>query len=333
MSTETTKSFGPIRLESNYKAIVEYILNYLDSNPVLTPTITKIPKNSRGYRTLYIPQPEHKVALSRFLKLATYTYLKFGTVVEKTIVKNIKKDPRAIGHLFRGSNTGNLDKLSLISLDLKNAFESVSIDTVYERLLALSSIPKIPELFIKIITHTNFKDFVFYNNRIPTGYPTSNFLYEHAMISLEDRLTKLKVPEKYKDLLDANDLKLIKFRYVDDIKILITTTAVPFVGVIKNIIEELGFVINKKKISIKEFKEGWKVFNLSVSSSGRLKIPKKVRNKLRALNYRLKKSSNAEEKEAFERKIAGILGYYWPKNPISNLLSIGNIPTSVTCIK
>lgn len=343
MSTNTKKSYRPFLKQKHYTDLANQIILFLNSNPNLTPETASIPKNTGGYRTLYIPGPEHKLALTRFLKLSKFVYKTYGPSVSKSILNNLNKSPR---DLLRTVYTiGTLEDKSLISLDLKSAFESVNIDIIHKQLLNLAAIKvinqteiKVPtvdieNLYYNIINSSNFKEFVFYKNRIPTGYPTSNFLYEHAMLELDKRLKKLTIPTKYKDLIEDKPLNLRIFRYVDDIKIILNTNAVPFIGFIKESIEELGFIINKKKISVKKFKEGWKVFNITIKTSRRAAIPKKVRNKLKGLHYALSKATTDINKKEIEAKIKGIFGYYWPNVPGAELLKLSKLGTSTTRIE
>lgn len=310
-------------MEHRYQELICSIIEYLNKRPNLTPQVIQIKKRTGGFRTVYIPNDEHKEQLRKFLRLAKYILASRhnNSYISNSIIRSLKKSPRDICHY----KPTDVESCSLVSIDLKSAFDSVNINIPLEQLKYLhNSIidTSLLSVYRLLIVHPDLREFLTYKNRIPTGYPTSNLLYEIALYALDKKLNEIKFPVsgKYKDLFNPTVLIYRIYRYVDDIKIFISTIAEPMIGVVKQIIEEFGFIINKKKLSVKKYREGWKVFNLSIGKT--IKIPKKVRNKIRGLNHRLELSKSLEEKEDLERKLIGTMSYYWPKIPGHTLLEL-----------
>ena len=248
------------------------------------------------------------------------------------ILPQLSSSPRDIRKVISQQITDTY----LVKIDIKNAFESIDAINSIQLLKAhLITQYEFKPLIDPIIDHPNFLKFISHNGIAPIGYPTSNILFELAMIALDKEFRDFKIPEAFiKPSLDPNAIFYIKnrisyFRYVDDLTFIVPKDSLKVIGILKSIVEEHGFVINKHKIKVINFKSGWKVFNLSITKGDinfQYNIPKKVRNLVKTLIYNFVKipllPEFKDQESKLKSRIVGILGYYWPKTKPDDILKM-----------
>ena len=323
--TKTKSTQKQNQAGNRFVPVIEQIISYLNSNPNLIPTHKKIKKRSGGYRNIYIPNDEHKAALRKFIKV-----LRSKNFLSDQLTKSTR-DVRNVVPITGMANS------FLVKIDLKNAFESIDASNAIQLVKAHLLSKFIGSLDISgIINHPNFTDFVSYNNIVPIGYPTSNILFEVSMTEIDSIFNKIVIPDRFIKYTIENisirreKIKLPYFRYVDDLIFVIPKESIKVIGVIKNIIEEHGLSINKHKIQVINGKSGWKIFSFSIHNNHQIyptfTIPKKVRNLVKTLVYQMKK--HAEDNlivNELTARIAGILGYYWPRVKPASIINMAKI--------
>jgi hypothetical protein len=219
-----------------------------------------IPKKnpSLGYRIVY--EIGHLFALN-ILKVLKFNLNELyephdsvhGFVPERGICSNAKQ---------------HLANYYLLRSDIKNFFESININMVYEVFMELGFIPEIANVLSKITT---------LDDHLVQGLPTSPIIANLVSKSMDTELKSLC--DKY---------NAVYTRYADDISIS-SNSNLPPLKEIENIVNESEFKLNTKKT--KTFKRGQNQFvtGLSIFDNLYPRIPKKIKRKIRQELYYIKK--------------------------------------------
>ncbi|MCF8219238.1 MAG: reverse transcriptase family protein [Bacteroidales bacterium] len=219
-----------------------------------------IPKKNPklGYRIVYEIRTLSALNILKVLKFNLSTLYKphvsvHGFVLGRGVFSNAKQ---------------HLANYYLLRTDIKNFFESINIDMVYEVFIDLGFIPEIAEVLSKITT---------LDNHLVQGLPTSPII---ANLVLKNMDTELKsLCKKY---------NAVYTRYADDISIS-SNSDLPPLKEIENIVNKSKFKLNTKKT--KTFKRGQNQFvtGLSICDNLYPRIPKKIKRKIRQELYYIKK--------------------------------------------
>ncbi|MCZ2083373.1 MAG: reverse transcriptase family protein [Flavobacteriales bacterium] len=216
-----------------------------------------IPKRNGGERLISSPYPTlayiQKLILDKFLNHLEVSPKAFAYVKNKNAIMHAKYHCK--------SN-------ELLTLDITNFFPSITRQHVFN---IFSSIGLTD-------SHSNYLSLLCtLDNKLPQGACTSPILSNIIFLPVDRRLDKL-----------AASYGLVYSRYADDLAFSGHKVSKSIIGLIKVILGDYGFEVNKNKTKLKL--DGYKKILTGVSISNKeLKAPKKFKRQLRAEIYELEK--------------------------------------------
>lgn len=196
--------------------ILYNITNNIDAN--YNEIIIK--KKSKGTRFLYEP--------SRILKN-----------IQKRILKNILEEKRVSnyscaylkGKSIIDNSKPHIDKNIVLKLDIKNFFDNINFNMVYEKCFNESLYPK--KLGILL---TNL---CMYDNKLPQGAPTSGYISNIIMREFDEKIGRY-----------CNENSICYTRYSDDMSFSGNFDVKKVIDMVSGYLKEMGFSLNYKKIKV-----------------------------------------------------------------------------------
>nr|WP_286674689.1 reverse transcriptase family protein [Clostridium sp. VAP51] len=179
----------------------------------------------------------------------------------------------------------HLNQPYILKLDLLDFFPSINEYRVYNAFKKMGYHTNLSVYLAKLVTVDVGKvythDFessprIIGVGVLPQGSPTSPYLANIIASKLDERLSKL-----------SKKLNICYSRYADDITFSGELDKFPSLKLLNKIIEECGFKINYKKVSLQNKKQGQIITGLSLSNG--VKIPKKYKKETSKHLYYCKK--------------------------------------------
>ncbi len=162
----------------------------------------------------------------------------------------------------------HLNKKVILNVDIKNFFESITIEMVLAAFSKLGCIEEMANSLAKLTT---------LNGRLPQGFFTSPILANMVSEEMDKQLMAL-----------ASEKKCAYTRYADDI-CFSSNSIPPAVEDIKSILGKFGFMLNDQKTRYMYKGQKQYVTGLTVSDSEYPRIPRKTKKKIRLLLYYIEK--------------------------------------------
>lgn len=205
--------------------------------------------------------------------------------------------------------------LGTVKLDLSDAFGSISANHILENwpeLIDINSEDKF--LLLEICT---------LNGSLPQGAPTSPTLLNIALRKFDTECIK-KIHNAYVNIHninnDINDMakqfvmldKPIYTRYADDISISFDLNYFKpywFTGIVRRACKKYGLILNDSKTRFMTKKHGRFVTGLNIVNATHICVPRKKRNKIRAMIFIASKELDNDKRESLARKIIGNISY------------------------
>lgn len=317
------------KIEKNIELKIDQIsqsISKLEKNLGYTPNprIKFIQKKNGTFRRIICPDNEHKEILREIKNIITliitysggwslsgtqanriyeHSHANIRSYSRPSLSSDIKRKLNLNDNINSArarwlSDSSISKKTYMVRIDLNRAYESVSIfqaiNNFYNLPLCMPGLNSIldrlnplKEFFIKMCG---------FENVLPIGYPTSSILFDITAYHIDEKIISV-----------LKDKILGYFRYVDDIFFIIKEENINMLGLIKSLVEEEGFRINKKKIVVSEFKSGWKLLGYTITDS--IRVPKKIIKKIKSLI----KIYNRYHNEEIRCKLAGLLGAFFYK--------------------
>lgn len=248
----------------------KYIIDFEDLK-----SLVKLPKktaNSTEYRKFYIPKKNKKLGHRIVYKcyqqftLDTLKVLKFNLTI-------LYKPHNSVHGFVHGRSTKSnaiphLGMKHLLSLDIKNFFESISKQTVLKGFKSLG---------FKDIIASELANICTLEEKLVQGFPTSPIVANIVCCEMDEQIQKLCL------IYGATYT-----RYADDITIS-SNEHTPPIDDIKAILKSFQFELNELKT--KKFKRGQNQFvtGLSIADTSYPRIPKAVKKRIRQQLYYIKK--------------------------------------------
>jgi RNA-directed DNA polymerase len=303
----------------------------------------KIPKRSKGLRTIKAPSKELKLIQKEILKrLTALTYenkYAHGFVKKKNLVTNacahrripfirkgtyiadkfdFKAIPGGTKQAFytienciideskgKYAFTSSIAPKSMARIDLKDAFGSITRTHLRATLVGLNSSKEIQESVENILRICNICTL---DGSLPQGAPTSPILLNLCLSGLDvyaiSVLAKI-AKEKYKE-------KIVYTRYADDIVISSDGNNIKrLIPILNSIIEHFGLKVNKKKTRIMTSKTGLFITGINlVNSSTHISVSRKTRANIRsAIHNTSKMVPFTEERTKAKQRIMGRISH------------------------
>lgn len=213
----------------------------------------EIPKKSGGMRKIQAPTEKLK-AIQRWIKdqiLDQFSLSQYATGFKKgcSIVDNARK---------------HVGKELVINLDLKNFFPSIHYAEVVKVFSYMGYRRDVAHLLTRLCTNGN--------NVLPQGSPASPALSNLVSLRLDERLGRL-----------AESLDASYTRYADDITFSGSKSLRTVVPLIREIIQEEGFIINEDKVRLRYAHQRQEVTGLIVNE--RISVAPRVRKELDTAIY------------------------------------------------
>lgn len=253
------------------RSVLDGVINSID----LLYTVTETPKSSGGVRVIEAPKP----VLKR---------------IQKKIHLLLKRYPLsdcAFGSVRGRSNKDNAYAHShcavVFQSDLRSFYPSVYHARVYRIFLSmLGCSPAIARILTRLTT---------YNYHLPTGSPTSPYLANLIMLDTDIRLDKL-----------ADEMGLIYTRYMDDVTFSGKHISRHFLDVFYDVMRCSGFELHHGKTGIFYKCDPQLVTGIGINT-GRLKVPRDYKAKLRAIEQAGKNGSIPMA--VVEKRLEGMRAY------------------------
>ena len=264
----------------------------------------KIPKKSGGKRTISKPKEDLRQILNR-LNQEIFDKLKFesevmGFVKNKSHVKN--------AHEHRLAEV-------IINVDIKDFFPSVNFYKVRSAIHALGYSGEISTVLALLTTiqpskriKLNDKNMYLYKDErnLPQGSCTSPNLANLVFSKVDIQLKKRSIDLGYKYTRYADDLTFSAVRPVKNIR--------QMMYMIRKTLVLHGYKANSKKTKILGKNKSQNVTGIIINS-GRPKIPRVWRRKLRAAIYQYQNSDNQEFKDTELPRLLGSVNYLRATHP------------------
>ncbi|MHB8280878.1 MAG: reverse transcriptase family protein, partial [Candidatus Humimicrobiaceae bacterium] len=270
---------------SSYLGLEQNILDYIINNIKDYYSINSIPKGNNEKRIIYCPHSSLK---------------KIQKLLLKIIFKKITLPNSMIGAMKGGSPKKNASfhtgSQVILNIDIKNFFPSINKNDVLEVFKSLGFNHEISNILTTLTT---------YDEILPQGVPTSNYIAYLNIRKLDYRLSKLCEKNKFK----------ITF-YVDDITISGGKRLSSFKNLIFKIINKEGFAINMNKFLDNGISNKFKrqAINKIVVNSGKLNVTKDYYNKIRAIIFNCIKYG-VDSQNVSKDSLLGKIGYVKSINP------------------
>lgn len=178
------------------------------------------------------------------------------------------------GKNIRSNASAHLAKKIILKIDIKNFFESISLEQVAFVFQELGCSLDISIMIAKLVT---------LNGNLVAGFVTSPVIANLALISMDNELNSIYCNDKYNYT-----------RYADDITIS-SNYECPDINKIESIINTYGFKLNKSKTLISLRGQRQYVTGLTVFDNIRPRISKRYKRNLRLQIYYLKKHGVTKE--------------------------------------
>ncbi|WP_300570424.1 reverse transcriptase family protein [Flavobacterium sp.] len=250
----------------------QYIIDWKD-----TSSLAKIPNyKDNSYRTdfqrFYIPKKNKRLG-HRIVYKCYQQFTKDILKILKFNLTNIYIPHNCVHGFVPGKNTRSnalvhLGKKNLLSLDIKNFFESINKESVNSALISLGFNESIASDLSSICT---------LEDKLVQGFPTSPILANIVCSEMDQKIQEL-----------CQNYDATYTRYADDLSIS-SNDIMPQIDEIDSILKSFQFELNTSKT--KRFKRGQNqyVTGLSISDSLYPRIPKPIKRRLRQQLYYIKK--------------------------------------------
>ena len=271
MKKETLKIF------SDFTRIEENFITELWENPyIVVNDISEIPKESRTSVRIIITYTIRKKNKVNDNRNIYYPY----SLKLKTIFKITSKwlsgiyTPAEVVHGFvkgksiRTNSEPHLESILLVKLDLKNFYEQIDYERIFNSLINLGVDEDKSKLISKICT---------INGNLVQGFSTSPVISNIVTNDLDIILQEYCLTQKINYSRYADDMSFSAMHHNIDI------------NKIKELIEEFGYSINQEKTKI--LKRGFfqTVTGLTIFDNIRPRIPKRIKRNLRLEVYYINK--------------------------------------------
>ena len=154
----------------------------------------------------------------------------------------------------------------LVKIDIKNFFETISVEKVKEAFKLLGFNEEISIMLSSITT---------INGILPPGFPTSPLIANIVFSNVDEKIYSL-----------CKEKGATYTRYADDISIT-SNSNLPSIEELEKIISSYGFSINSQKTKTFKFGQNLYVTGLSIADSKYPRIPKHIKRKLRQELYHI----------------------------------------------
>lgn len=216
----------------------------------------KIPKKTGGYRKIIAPSENlkyiQKWILDNILNTLNINGFANGFVANRSIITNARK---------------HVGKACVVNIDIKDFFPSITYQEVYSVFIEMGYTRHLSIFFSGMCTHEGV---------LPQGAPTSPILSNIVCDNLDNRLAEL-----------ANNINADYTRYADDITFSGNKSIAKYIKLIKTIIRNERFEINRKKLRVHYQHHRQMVTGLIVNEV--LSVPKETKRYLRQQIYYSKK--------------------------------------------
>lgn len=264
--------------------ILYNISNNIDAN--YSEIIIK--KKTGGIRFLYEP--------SRILKN-----------IQKRILKNILEERKISNYSYAYTKKlsildnckPHIRKNIVLKLDIKNFFDNISFNMVYETCFNETLFPK--KLGILL---TNL---CMYDKKLPQGAPTSGYISNIVMRSFDEKVGKY-----------CKEKGISYTRYSDDMSFSGDFDVEDLINTVGSLLDEKGFKLNKKKIKVVSKKTRQQITGIVVNE--KINIRKGYKKKIRQELYFIKKYGLDDHlnkirykgsKNAYLTKLLGKISYVY----------------------
>lgn len=220
--------------------------------------ITKIPKKSGGFRTIYSPNENEKQILRDKLPLLHDIQDNF---CDKNIVQGFRK-----GHNIVTNALMHVGKNYTTCFDLKDFFDSVT----EEKLINNGT---------NLIWHEYNLKGLFIDGAARQGLPTSPIVANLAAIAIDAEIVS-----------QLQAWNIVYTRYADDLAFSYDDIATKdiLLTVIPKAVKAMGFEINEKKTRTMSAKKGRRIITGIAVDKTDIHVPRKIKRKLRSALHRKK---------------------------------------------
>ncbi len=216
-----------------------------------------IRKKSGNLRFLYEPSKILKSIQRRILK----------NVLEERKLSKYACAYRKNYGLLENCNV-HVGKKIVLKLDIKNFFDSINFNKVYNECFYEGLYPKKLGML--------FANLCIYNNKLPQGAPTSGYISNLVMRSFDEKLGKY---------CELNNISYT--RYSDDMSFSGSFNVNDLISYVETLLKENGFKLNKKKTKIITQKRRQQITGIVVNQ--KLNVRKTYRRKIRQEMYYINK--------------------------------------------
>jgi RNA-directed DNA polymerase len=248
----------------------QYIVDWNDIS-----SLVKIPRYNdkrTDFQRFYIPKKNKKLGH----RIVYKCYEQFTKDILKTLkfnLDNIYIPHDSVHGFVRGKNTRSnalvhLGKKNLLSLDIKNFFESINKESVYLAFRSLGFNENIASDLSSICT---------LEDKLVQGFPTSPILANIVCFNMDKEIQKL-----------CQNYDATYTRYADDLSIS-SNNILPQIDEICSILKSFQFELNTRKTKSFKLGQNQYVTGLSISDSSFPRIPKPIKKRLRQQLYYIKK--------------------------------------------
>jgi len=252
----------------------------------------------KNYYTFYIPK---KNGDKRRIDAPKKRLKQIQRWILENILSNVEFLPCVNGFVKKRSIKTNADqhvnKEIVLKLDLYNFFPSIGIDRVIKVFRDMGYSKRVSKYLAKLVT---------YKNKLPQGAPTSPALSNIVCKKLDTRLFTL-----VKKLNELHNFECSYTRYADDItfsgNLKFRKSLYCFIPLVKKIINDEGFKINKRKITF--MRKGSKQTVTGLVVNKKVNIPREKYRIMRSIIHNLSKISDPTKKKELQKYIEGYLAF------------------------
>ncbi len=242
--------------EENHKKYIKTIYGIANNIPN-NYRIFKIKKRRGGHRTIYEPKPMLKYIQKQILssllneqRISNYA---------KAYHKNISLKDNALPHL---------NKKTILKLDIKNFFNSISFLDVYNACFPLYLYPAPVGIILTYLCT--------YQGHLVEGAPTSAYISNLVMRDLDEQIG-----------LWCSNKNIVYTRYSDDFTFSGDFNPQEVIEVVKKLLNKKGLKLNNKKTKVINNSQSQNVTGIVVNE--KLQVSSKKRKMLRQEIYYIKK--------------------------------------------
>lgn len=241
----------------------------------------------------------HTEILESLKAHVTFRDCVFGFVRKRSTLDNAKQ--------HHGANM-------LLNVDIKDFFGSIREAQVIKSFLSLGAGDPAARLLASICT---------FQGSLPQGAATSPILSNLACVEMDERLKELAARRNAKYT-----------RYADDLSF--SGDTIPEVEQVENVLAAYGFALNPNKTSLRKRGEAQYVTGLTIGSTWGVRLPNKLRRRLRLALYRahraaLERAAALEQEpddlfRASDSGLSGLLAYGFSVEPALILRLMNKFP-------